>query len=110
MGVGIKHRRDKRLNQPGAALTFYRRLFRDHSKEALIKVAALEAARFALHQRQFEDVRAFLEIAAHCDLSPQEAKHAAALRQEIDRPAGIDLETEAPLTVKSPAEVAARNF
>jgi hypothetical protein len=99
----------KWLNQPRAALAYYRRLFREHPKDVFIKSAALEAARFALHQRQFEDVRTFLDIALHCDLSPQEAKHAAAIRHEIDAPAGADIEPVASLTMESPAEVAARN-
>jgi len=100
----------KWLNQPHAALTFYRRLFRDYPTAVFNKAAALEAARFALHRRQFEDVRAFLDIAMHCDLSPQEAKHAAAMRREIDLPASTNREPVATLTVEPAAEVAARNL
>jgi hypothetical protein len=89
-------------HQPRAALRYYRRLFRDHASEPFIKAAALEAARYAQHQHRGDDARAFLEVAARCELSPQEAKHLAGLREELEASADVVFENAPSQTAAPP--------
>lgn len=76
-----------------AALEYYQRLFRDHRDEPFIKAAALQAAGYAQERGWTGHARTFLDVASSGDLSPQEARHATAMRADLDsvRPAVIEL-------------------
>lgn len=85
-------------HRAAAAIKYYRRLFRDFASQSFIKAAALEATRFALQRSSPADARAFLDVALRCELTPQEAKHAAGLKAELDAAPPLTIEMSAPAT------------